>query len=71
MKYIYSLFPCDLCILQYGPLGGALFADYGTDLGSGPTVPGRFYLFGKFTFLTLFFYFFLSFFFGCSLKMMK
>ncbi|WJZ88589.1 hypothetical protein VitviT2T_007871 [Vitis vinifera] len=24
----------------YGPLGGALFADYGTDLGSGPTVPG-------------------------------
>ncbi|PIN16013.1 putative cell surface protein [Handroanthus impetiginosus] len=23
-----------------GPVGGAIFADYGTDLGSGPTVPG-------------------------------
>lgn len=24
----------------FGPLEGAIFADYGTDLGSGPTVPG-------------------------------
>lgn len=23
-----------------GPVEGAIFADYGTDLGSGPTVPG-------------------------------
>jgi len=26
---------------QFGPVGGALFADYGTDLGSGPSVPGK------------------------------
>ncbi|KAK1259576.1 hypothetical protein QJS04_geneDACA010312 [Acorus gramineus] len=25
---------------MYGPVEGALFADYGSDLGSGPTVPG-------------------------------
>lgn len=51
---------CTLAILffQFGPLGGAVFADYGTDLGSGPTVPGKFYLFGKFIFLTSFFYVF-------------
>lgn len=28
------------CVFQMGPLEGAIFADYGTDLGSGPTVPG-------------------------------
>lgn len=28
------------CSLQTGPLEAAIFADYGTDLGSGPTVPG-------------------------------
>lgn len=27
--------------MQYGPLEGVLFADYGSDLGSGPTVPGK------------------------------
>ena len=27
-------------LLQFGPLEGAIFADYGTDLGSGQTVPG-------------------------------
>lgn len=26
--------------LQMGPLEGVIFADNGTDLGSGPTVPG-------------------------------
>jgi len=26
--------------MQYGPLEGVLFADYGSDLGSGSTVPG-------------------------------
>ena len=25
---------------QYGPVDGALFADYGTDIGSGSSVPG-------------------------------
>lgn len=29
-----------VCILQTGPVEGAIFADYGTDLGSGSTVPG-------------------------------
>lgn len=29
-----------LLFLQTGPVEGVIFADYGTDLGSGPTVPG-------------------------------
>lgn len=29
-------------LLQMGPLEGAVFADYGTDLGSGPSVPGMY-----------------------------
>lgn len=55
IRNIFSLFLCDLWILQHGPLEGALFADYGTDLGSGPTVPGRFYFFGKLCFVVLLF----------------
>lgn len=27
-------------VLQVGPVGGVVFCDYGTDLGSGQTVPG-------------------------------
>lgn len=27
-------------LLQYGPVAGAIFADYGTDFGSGQSVPG-------------------------------
>lgn len=37
-----SLLICPLLFfpLQLGPVEGVIFADYGTDLGSGPTVPG-------------------------------
>lgn len=31
-------------LMQLGPVDGAVFADYGSDLGSGPTVPGTFLL---------------------------
>ena len=48
-----------LIVLQLGPVEGVFFADYGTDLGSGPTVPGKwlfclFYLhfFGLFVLFT-------------------
>lgn len=28
--------------MQFGPLEGVVFADYGSDLGSGPKVPGKY-----------------------------
>lgn len=42
--------------LQYGPVEGVIFSDYGTDLGSGPTVPGRF-SFGFFDFFFFIWFF--------------
>jgi hypothetical protein len=30
-----------LAYMQFGPLEGVVFADYGSDLGSGPKVPGK------------------------------
>lgn len=36
-------------MLQIGPVDGAIFADYGSDIGSGPAVPGK----KLFTFLKL------------------
>ena len=29
--------------MQFGPLEGVVFGDYGSDLGSGPKVPGNFH----------------------------
>jgi len=30
--------------MQFGPLEGVIFGDYGSDLGSGPKVPGNSYI---------------------------
>jgi hypothetical protein len=30
-----------LLYMQFGPLEGVVFADYGSDLSSGPKVPGK------------------------------
>lgn len=42
MSNVHHLHATELLalILQMGPVEGVIFADYGTDLGSGPTVPG-------------------------------
>lgn len=49
LKSIWEIWPFDssftwklicLHVLQLGPVEGAIFADYGTDLASGPTVLG-------------------------------
>ena len=32
-----------LLCMQFGPLEGVVFGDYGSDLGSGPKVPGNFH----------------------------
>lgn len=34
--------------VQAGPVEGAIFADYGSDLGSGSTVPGNAALYDSF-----------------------
>lgn len=36
----YAVGSGEMSFPVYGPVGGVLFADYGSDLGSGPTVPG-------------------------------
>lgn len=48
-KYLFSILEdmflvliFEFLVLQFGPVEGVIFADYGTDLGSGPTVPGKF-----------------------------
>lgn len=49
-----------------GPVEGAVFADYGTDLASGPTVPGM-YLWSD----VFFFLFFASVLVPCPLPLLK
>ncbi|KAM2046886.1 hypothetical protein ACFX1T_005623 [Malus domestica] len=36
----YAVGSGEISFPMIGPVGGVIFADYGTDLGSGPTVPG-------------------------------
>ncbi|PON78853.1 Bacterial surface antigen (D15) [Parasponia andersonii] len=36
----YAIGSGEISFPMVGPVGGVIFADYGTDLGSGPTVPG-------------------------------
>ncbi|KAL5566613.1 hypothetical protein UlMin_029777 [Ulmus minor] len=36
----YAVGSAEISFPILGPVGGVIFADYGTDLGSGPTVPG-------------------------------